>query len=661
MRPLLQLAFELRWENFPLSIYWHGGVPAVRTRSLAPVSLRLIHSLSHPRSDVPTPSARRVTREGWGSTPRGGDWAGRTDPLASLGVRGCGGPVRRGWTRRPSPLRVQAAGLAWPARRGGRTVPPLAYVGRAHGARQASPAPSRDDVERWGVPSRAPFPRVRVARPRGKGRGWGQRALTGGRRAGATGAVCPRVPPFRANGVVRTGEKGGSGGGGHCAPPFRVNGVAQTWGKGGIPPCAPYLRRTGRRRSMREKEGTGGRVRPGLTLVCPSLRAMGGASACPLASPFDANGVGEWWAKGSGRREEWAEDRGQGPAVLDPAAEVKHACHVSNWACKERRTPTPPTPPSSRSPSPTTRPPHSRRKGMQEGRPMPLPWRAERGARGYGAHGSMPPFPHICATLFTQKGGAQCLPPPDPPFSPVRTTPFARKGGTRGHTAPVAPHPPSPCPRRPIHAERGRTRARCPQPLPFPLGRATLTRGKGAREGTPHLSTSSRLGAGDACLAPRALPTYARGGTVRPPLRAGHASPAACARKGEGRRVHPLHTGYASAAFTHPATPAHPRGCKRVGAPSPAPSARGATPALPGYTPHLRRGACKGEGRTHVKGVHRTRDNATRARAASGGVARRVCGSRRGGAERNPGGGAAHEQKGRHIGARVRKGVNEAK
>ncbi|KAH9019625.1 hypothetical protein EDB84DRAFT_1442072 [Lactarius hengduanensis] len=119
--------------------------------------------------------------------------------------------------------------------------------------------------------------------------------------------------------------------------------------------------------------------------------------------------------------------------------------------------------------------------------------------------------------------------------------------------------------------------------------------------------------------------------------------------------------------------PALPRGCKRVGAPSPAPSARGVLPqpsrvthagpekrCVQGGGPH----ACT-HTRTHAKGVHGTRGDATRARAASG-VARRVCG--RGRVGRNPGGGPAHEWKGRHIGARVRKGesdgegvVNEAK
>ena len=137
--------------DFSKSIYWRGGVPAVRARSLAPASLRLIHdtlaithhslpfapvlrcaypsvcarlphpgcaplrpaSPAHPSRDssarrsrsgyiVPhsvyplrvraalplartSSRARRVTREGSGSTPCGGGWAGRTNP------RGCGG------------------------------------------------------------------------------------------------------------------------------------------------------------------------------------------------------------------------------------------------------------------------------------------------------------------------------------------------------------------------------------------------------------------------------------------------------------------------------------------------------------------------------------------------------------------------------------------
>ncbi|KAH9034564.1 hypothetical protein EDB85DRAFT_1889705 [Lactarius pseudohatsudake] len=256
--------------------------------------------------------------------------------------------------------------------------------------------------------------------------------------------------------------------------------------------------------------------------------------------------------------------------------------------------------------------------------------------------------------------------------------------------------PPLPCPRRPVRAERVRMRARRPGP--------SLPAHGGQRAHPSPLRLRRRL---PSPTRP-APPAYARGGTVRPPLRAGHAKPnptcpalPAYARgrtarpapprprtQGEGRCAHP------AARATPAQPPAHARG--RVGASTPSaratparrlrtpprprslgdargsvrpaqPPPRGVCyPSPPGlHTPGPRRCACKGEGRTHAKGVHGTRGDATRARAASG-VARRVCG--RGGAGRNPGGGAAHERKGRHIGARVRKGesdgegvVNEAK
>ncbi|KAH9013553.1 hypothetical protein EDB85DRAFT_2158095 [Lactarius pseudohatsudake] len=166
-----------------------------------------------------------------------------------------------------------------------------------------------------------------------------------------------------------------------------------------------------------------------------------------------------------------------------------------------------------------------------------------------------------------------------------------------------------------------------------------------------------------------APPTDARRGTVHPPRRAGHASPAARTHKGEGWRVHPLRTGYASPAFTHAAMPALARGCKRVGAPSPAPSVRGVLPSPPGLHAAPEKRCVQGGGphaRTHAR-EGGTRDEG-RCNPSTSGERSRTKGVQGGGAERNPGGGAAHERKGRHIGARVRKGesdgegvVNEAK
>ncbi|KAH9020143.1 hypothetical protein EDB85DRAFT_1896329 [Lactarius pseudohatsudake] len=128
-----------------------------------------------------------------------------------------------------------------------------------------------------------------------------------------------------------------------------------------------------------------------------------------------------------------------------------------------------------------------------------------------------------------------------------------------------------------------------------------------------------------------APPTDARRGTVHPPRPAGHTSPAAHTRKGEGRRVHPLRMGYASPAFMHAAMPTLPWGCKRVGAPSLAPSAWGVLPSPPrlhaapekrcvqGGGPHAREGGTWDEGRcnpsasgewSHTKGVRARRSRA---------------------------------------------------
>ncbi|KAH8986226.1 hypothetical protein EDB86DRAFT_2832737 [Lactarius hatsudake] len=70
--------------------------------------------------------------------------------------------------------------------------------------------------------------------------------------------------------------------------------------------------------------------------------------------------------------------------------------------------------------------------------------------------------------------------------------------------------------------------------------------------------------------------------------------------KGEGRRVYRLRTGYASPGLMRPAMRAHAWGCRRVGAPSPAPSARGALPQPSRFTRRARE-----EGRT--RGGHTER------------------------------------------------------
>ncbi|KAH9038059.1 hypothetical protein EDB85DRAFT_1888119 [Lactarius pseudohatsudake] len=99
-------------------------------------------------------------------------------------------------------------------------------------------------------------------------------------------------------------------------------------------------------------------------------------------------------------------------------------------------------------------PPHSCRRGADEDmghtavyHPSPM---------------SAPPTP------FVQKGGTQCLPPPDPPFSPVHTTTFVQKGagthkGWCAHPGPFSVGDTSPAPHT-LHFPPLRLHAH-PQPL----------------------------------------------------------------------------------------------------------------------------------------------------------------------------------------------------
>ncbi|KAH9018091.1 hypothetical protein EDB84DRAFT_1679406 [Lactarius hengduanensis] len=746
-----------------------AGVPAVRARSLAPASLRLVHdtlaitlSLSHPRSDVPTlpfmrgsptrvalrsapprphtlratpplsararPSfrvpprapllwARRETREGWGTARRGLGW--RTDPL----IPGAGG----GGGRADSPpcVRGRLAGVAraeedWAVRAvpplarvggAGRAVRPLAYAGRAgrglgwRGPRGGGGAPSLLSLCGRGGAGRGGAGRVGLGKASPAPKGTGVGTLSSVRGQGGAGATCPHAHPFRANGAARTGERRrvllprrqggwGEGRGRRAAGPRERGGSVRHGGRARAPLICV---RMGRQRSMRREEGVGAtypRVPP--FRANRAARTGGGSRELPLcvrtgrraASTFRR----EWGRRGEGSGRRGEERRGgrwggrptlfalcrayrqkQGvPATYANVAGTPCFRHRvqnwTNWVC-ERRTPTPPpTPPSSpllSSPLLSSRSP-----------PLAYPTRVEKWtqragpfARREGAHGSRP----LSAPPYSRETGAhedegragpspvsdrpttfaRARRPPAPPFPPTALS--ARKEDTS----------PLPCPRRPVRAERDSV----PTPVPF--------------------------GAGDACPAPRAPPRpapprparIARGGTVRHPLRAGHASPtpappcqrtqedgrrvqprpraqgegrraqpspprrgprqpAARARKGESRRVHPL--------LRLLRTPPRPRtpGDKRVGAPA-QPPPRG-TPALPGFTPRPEKRCLQGGGphaRTHARGY------TERGTSASGERRSRAKGvrARRGGAERNPGGGAAHERKGGHIGARVRK------
>ncbi|KAH9020142.1 hypothetical protein EDB85DRAFT_1896328 [Lactarius pseudohatsudake] len=343
---------------------------------------------------------------------------------------------------------------------------------------------------------------------------------------------------------------------------------------------------------------------------------------------FDASGVGKGsGAGGEERRGGRCRWRGGRPTLAHPILCSVQSLRMhrqkqnvpamlavqnwTNWVCK-RRMPTPsPTPPSSPLLS-------------SHSAPLAYPTRVEKWTQ--------------CASPFACREGAHGS-------CPLSTLPYSRETGAHEGEGHAGPSPRScgpaaapwslPSPQHPPSARKEDTSA------PSPLSAPPRSRGKGVHEGTsprplpvrarrtvrPPQSPSAQVTQPNpTCptLPIPAPPTDARRGTVRPPHRMGHASPAARTRKGEGRRIHPLRTGYASPAFTHAATPVLPWGCKRVGAPSPAPSVWGVLPSPP---------------RLHAA------------------PEKRVCG--RGGAERNPGGGAMHERKGRHIGAWVQKGESD--
>ncbi|KAH9160011.1 hypothetical protein EDB89DRAFT_1915305 [Lactarius sanguifluus] len=460
------------------------------------------------------------------------------------------------------------------------------------------------DAERWGgmqlcaplpramgkgLGSRAPFPRVLPSHapiPREWG-GADKRERAGAGQTWRGGAVCPRTPPFRANGVVRTKGKGWGRGG--RAPPFRANGKGRgrvaspctggsAKGKGEGPgamcPHAPPFRangvvHTGRREDPPDGGGhwdSGGQCGGGKEWVgdLPSFaplprkrwrRPQGGrerlgqgkvAAACFCAPTFRANSA----ARRAYRRGPICEGRlnlarggkeGRG-RVVDPVAEAKRACHVSDPLLP------PPSPFASKRGRPTPLPipyhhasPRSRADTLERGvhevtrhHPLPLPGpslsirtegvctrtrhrlspsplaaspRAENVHTRACRPSPLPPspssFPFDHAVLYMRESGHATpgLTPPirseggcmsaRPARYPIgRATTYAREGCTRGHTTPG-----------PTRAEGGRTRARRPgtslrprRPVRTGKGHAMVrdrrphpsySRGRGVHEGTP--------------------------------------------------------------------------------------------------------------------------------------------------------------------------------
>ncbi|KAH9016168.1 hypothetical protein EDB84DRAFT_1443223 [Lactarius hengduanensis] len=354
-------------------------------------------------------------------------------PSAQMGK----GRARSGMpSRAPLPART---GRARP--RGEREVPGVACP-------RAPPLPREWGRERSGgraCPSRAPFPRERG----------------GTKREGVgPGAACPCARSFHANPnggrgerergrrpvLVRTfcangqrGQEGRGGAGGNMPSCTRFPRAADRGksGGGGMPSCATLPRKRGG-----ADGGEGTREAEGVAGACPLSACEGGgggqcgergkgASACPLASPFQRE-----WGRGGRRGEEGVSTPNtggkEGRVVLDPVAEATRACHVSASAVSCA---------------------HS---GCHHLPPLPvtLP--------------SPPPFP-FAVEKRTQEGQAGAPPPPlhrTPPRSRVDRDALGKgahmkRGGARGHAAPL------------------------PLPLPYPLSASPCSRGKVAHEGTP--------------------------------------------------------------------------------------------------------------------------------------------------------------------------------
>ncbi|KAH9171420.1 hypothetical protein EDB89DRAFT_1907087 [Lactarius sanguifluus] len=490
------------------------------------------------------------------------------------------------------------------------------------------------DAERWGgmqlcaplpramgkgLGSRAPFPRVLPSHapiPRERG-GADKRERAGAGQTWRGGAVCPRTPPFRANGVARTKGKGrgrggrappfrangkgrgrvaspctggsakgkGEGPGAMCphAPPFHANGVVHTgrredppdggghWDSGGqcgggkewvgdLPSFAPLPRKRWRRPQ-------GGRERPGRGKV---------AAACFCAPTFRANSA----ARRAYRRGPICEGRlnlarggkeGRG-RVVDPVAEAKRACHISiiasrhPVACHSIRSESG----LQRIPS-SRRPPHLRRK--EDGpHPSPSPTITRRPVRAQtGVRGALERGVHEVTRHHP-------LPLPGPSLS-IRTEGVRTRTRRRLSPSPLAASP---------RAENVHTRACRPSPLPpgpssFPFDHAVLY----ARESghaTPGLTPPIRSEGGCMSARPARYPigratTYAREGCTR-----GHTTPGPTRAEGGRMRARrpgtslrprrPVHTGkghamvrdrrphpsYSRGRGVHEGTPPCPRG-----------------------------------------------------------------------------------------------------
>ncbi|KAH9002776.1 hypothetical protein EDB86DRAFT_2827154 [Lactarius hatsudake] len=283
--------------------------------------------------------------------------------------------------------------------------------------------------------------------------------------------------------------------------------------------------------------GRGRRGRGRLTLVHPCLRTKGAARDAGdgegrrpvlLRPLFDANGKGggDGRATGMGGREE----REGMHSILYESGGMQSGPFPVSFPLSPPLLPPPPTP-------------FGLKRGCKRAgrRLFPL-HHAQRGAH--------------------EDRGTQC----PPPLGLLRAATFARKGGARGHATAA-----------PLSISSTHSRTRCPWPLPFPLGRATLY----AREGGWHATP------GGTPHRPPPLPSC-----LRRPIRT------------EGARDagHPPFLSHSRGRGTHDGTPPH----LSTSPPAPAlPSSRHpdaslpigrATPSVRGTRVHAAPGSTRAEG-----------------------------------------------------------------
>ncbi|KAH9082182.1 hypothetical protein EDB83DRAFT_2547873 [Lactarius deliciosus] len=632
---------------------------------------------------------------------RGGGWAERTDPLASPGVsrRGGGRKRRAGVARAEEDWAVRA-------------VPPLACVGGAGLDAPSVLLRTRAGRGAWGWAG--------VARAEG----WAHRpsSCECGRVAWGWAGVARAEEGWAVRAVPPLACVGGAGMDA-LSVLLRTRAGRGAWGWAGVARAKGWAHRPSSRVCGQGGAGEGPGRRALMRTLSARMGQMLGREGPGAAGPRDRGGpdMGEGPARplsaceGTvavnagdrvGERLTAARDAGRGGVlvlgrrdvmgmgpVLDPVAEASRACHVSYWvhsfplahpfADARGQADTPPLPLH-------RAPPFVRRKRCTMGRVGPSPVSGPPRSRGPAAPG--PSLPNICpiraervrmrarrpGPSLQAHGGQRAHPSPlrrrrrlPSPTRPAPPCPHTREEGRCAHpfarATPAQPHAPRPArvrkrtdsasiPAPPTHARGGTARTAQPSSARATPAQPHATRPHSQEEGRcahpsaratpaqPHAPRPARVRKRTDGASSPAPPTHARGGTAR-------TAQSSSARATPARRLRPP---------PRLLTPGDARGSVRSAQPPPR------VPSPPGLHAAPEKRCVHGEGRTHAKEVHGTRTMQPKCERRAEEFARRVCGQC--GAERNPGGGAAHEQKGRHIGAWVRKGesdgegvVNEAK